>query len=577
MLALLLTAGCGSSSDEVSSKKSSIANPLSGDAADCANVVKILLDQQLHYNNDAAENLMHKALLAVHGNPFPLNETDENFGRYSKAALRETLHWYFMNCSRFDDRRLSYTTADEIAAAFSDLIKMTKYEVTPSGKTVELDGEYQELDIAQINQRALEKLNTALKSKYGVGSMGDPDKIIAETDRYGFEKLDRLLEYGYAFANNWSPSQTPAQHAEFDEIVRDAYLSVLNDKANLPFKTYDGTIHIAKRNSKGIVGYVFWDKDESLLPLHIDIWKPLFPANPHAALDSGLKDALKIAVRDTRLDDSRTSMDVKIFVNNKTDEDIVLQYAVCDAYGKSLEWQWLSPNNEYIPLDHQEFVMAKDSVKTIDWKLQSEKASGEPFMFRVNVTSRNFNGYVYVPFASAPAVRPSEPQQSASESAMIDPSLDDDNTATGEIAPGRKLGADDLRLGDIAIEEDADSVLEKPGHPEESDISNPNGDIILHYGKPSPRLDITINPTTNNWVETIVAVDPNIKTPRGVAPSSKVDVVTSFYGSGYKKSQYEDLDLYEYDVQSKSGQPYILRFAVKRADDRVDYISIRRR
>lgn len=448
VFALMLTAGCGSSSEEESSKKSSIANPLSGDAADCANVVKILLDQQLHYNNDAAENLMHKALLAVHGTPFPLNETDENFGRYSKAALRETLRWYFMHCSRFDDRRLSYTTADEISAAFSDLIKMTKYDVTPSGKTVELDGEYQELDvhieypdIAQINQRALEKLNTALKSKYGVGS-SDPDKIVAETDRYGFEKLDRLLEYGYAFANHWSPSQTPAQHAEFDEIVRDAYLSVLSDKNNLPHKTYDGTIHIAKRNSKGIVGYVFWDKDESFLPLHIDIWEPLFPANTHAVLDSGLKDALKIAVRDTRLDGSNQTMDVSLFVNNKTDKDIVLQYDVCDAYDKSLGWQWLSPNNEYIPLENQEFVLANGASKNVDWKLRAGSVSSEPFMFRVRV---DFKDYIYVPFASAPAVRPSEPQQ-PSKPAVIDPSLDDDNTSTGEIAPGRSLGADDLRF-----------------------------------------------------------------------------------------------------------------------------------
>lgn len=89
MLAMMLMSGCGSS--EEPSKETSIANPLSGDERDCANVVKVLLDQQLHYNNDAAENLMHRAALTVHGNPFPLNEADENFGRLSKAALRENL------------------------------------------------------------------------------------------------------------------------------------------------------------------------------------------------------------------------------------------------------------------------------------------------------------------------------------------------------------------------------------------------------------------------------------------------------------------------------------------------------
>ena len=108
-LMLMLMSGCGSSDDQ--SKDTSIANPLSSDATDCANVVNVLLNQRLHYKNDAAENLMRKAALTVHGNPFPLNEKDENFGRLSKAALRENLRRYFMHCSRFDDRRLSYATA----------------------------------------------------------------------------------------------------------------------------------------------------------------------------------------------------------------------------------------------------------------------------------------------------------------------------------------------------------------------------------------------------------------------------------------------------------------------------------
>ena len=335
VLALLLTAGCGSSDDKPS-KDASIANPLSVDAKDCANVVNVLLNQRLHYKNDAAENLMRKAALTVHGNPFPLNETDENFGKYSKAALRENLRRDFMHCSRFDDRRLSYTTADEIASAFADLIDTTTYEVT----------------------------------------------------------------HGYAFADHWTSStQTPAQHAEFDAIVRDAYLSVLSDKNNLPIKTYNGTIHIAKRNAKGAVSYVFWDKDESLLPLNIDIWTPLAAPNEDLALDSGARDVLTLAVRDVRFDGS-SAIDVSIFVNNKTDEDIVLQYDVCDAYDKSLGWQWLSPNNQYIPLDGQEFVLAKGDSKTVDWKLQRGSISGEPFMFRVRVMSRDFNGYIYAPLGS---------------------------------------------------------------------------------------------------------------------------------------------------------------------------------
>lgn len=389
MLVMMLTAGCGDSSSDNKPSKGT-ANSLSDDAQDCANVVKILLDQRLHYNNDAAENLTKKSVVSIRGNSFPIN-----FDRYSKAALKENLRRHFIHCSRLDERRLSYANADEIASAFAELIKTSKYEVTPSGKTVELDGgEYQELnlhleypDIDAINQKALENLSAALKSNFESGSV-DPDKIIADRDRYGFEKLDRLLEYGVNIDRT--------QHAALDNAIRDSYMSALNDANNLPYKTFDGKINIARVEKKGIVNYIFWDKNESLLALNIDLWASLFPPNVHAALDSGLQDALKIAVRDVRLGGSN-AMDVSIFVNNRSDDDIVLKYCVCDAYDQSLGWQWQSPNNEFIPLEHQEFVLAKGTSKTVDWKLQAGSATGEPFMFRVDVSSRDFNGDIYVP------------------------------------------------------------------------------------------------------------------------------------------------------------------------------------
>ena len=130
--------------------------------------------------------------------------------------------------------------------------------------------------------------------------------------------------------------------------------------------------------------------------MNIDLWTPLAAPNEHLALDSGTRDVCAIVLRDVRIDDSGTAIDVNFSVNNKTDEDITLQYAVCDAYGKSLEWQWQSPNNEYIALDDQEFMLAKSSGKTVDWKFKSGSTSGEPFMLRVRV---DFKNYIYVPFA----------------------------------------------------------------------------------------------------------------------------------------------------------------------------------
>ena len=161
------------------------------------------------------------------------------------------------------------------------------------------------------------------------------------------------------------------------------------------------------------------------------------------------------------------------------------------------------------------------------------------------------------------------------------------------IAPGRQLGSDDLRLGDISIEEDAMSVLYKLGEPAKRE-TKPDGVTFLYElgsGTGASLMDITIKESGDNaFVNTIVALGPNITTPRGVAPSGKLCLgtnsakdwnnssrsdVTSFYGVGYKQSQYENLDLYEYEIASESGQPCVLRFAVNRSDNRVDYISIR--
>ena len=99
-----------------------------------------------------------------------------------------------------------------------------------------------------------------------------------------------------------------------------------------------------------------------------------------------------------------------------------------------------------------------------------------------------------------------------------------------------------------------------------------------------PSIEITVK---NSSADMIVSIVPGVHTPRGITSSGKltggiIDVrastlsnVIDAYGSEYKKSQYEDLDLYEYTITSRQGQPCILRFAVGQDDKKVHYISIR--
>lgn len=149
---------------------------------------------------------------------------------------------------------------------------------------------------------------------------------------------------------------------------------------------------------------------------------------------------------------------------------------------------------------------------------------------------------------------------------------------------GRKLDSDDLVLGYIRIDEDVSSFSKKLGEPD--NIKEKNGAKVYSYGKYAkfPHIEITVK---NSSADMIVSLTADMSTPRGIIPSGKfaagimdarastLSNVIDAYGSEYKKSQYEDLDLYEYTITSKQGQPCILRFAVGQDDNKVHYISIR--
>ena len=159
------------------------------------------------------------------------------------------------------------------------------------------------------------------------------------------------------------------------------------------------------------------------------------------------------------------------------------------------------------------------------------------------------------------------------------------------IKPGRLLGSDDLRLGWIDIDEDMDSVNGKLGTPYKIENKG-NNEMLYTYELEENKSYMEIT-TKNNKVDMIVSCGENITTPRGISASSKLiegknyeptqrndkfmtrSNVTSYYGIGYASTDYEDMELIEYTVNSKKGQPCILRFAVNKADKYIYYISIR--
>lgn len=79
----------------------------------------------------------------------------------------------------------------------------------------------------------------------------------------------------------------------------------------------------------------------------------------------------------------------------------------------------------------------------------------------------------------------------------------------------------------------------------------------------------------NGRVDAIVSDGPSVKTARGLHEGSSYDDVVKAYGKDCATMKLGDLVLYEYPFQDKLGRKSLLRFAVRKKDKKVDYISIR--
>ena len=151
------------------------------------------------------------------------------------------------------------------------------------------------------------------------------------------------------------------------------------------------------------------------------------------------------------------------------------------------------------------------------------------------------------------------------------------------IPAGRKLDSDDLRLGWIDIDEEISSVIGKLGEPYK--IEDKNGGKVYYFGypnHPTANMEITVK---DSKVSSIISVKWGITTPRNIsardrntkAENSTRKAVMSAYGVNYNSTDYEGMELIEYTINSKNGEPCILRFAVNKSDNYIEYISIRRK
>ena len=138
-------------------------------------------------------------------------------------------------------------------------------------------------------------------------------------------------------------------------------------------------------------------------------------------------------------------------------------------------------------------------------------------------------------------------------------------TSSSSGAAARQMQSE-LSLGGLDLDMPVDDVRKALG---KEDSSEQKGKFQhIYYGT----LDVGIY---ENTVHALVSDDPQHATKRGIHPGSTLDEVKKAYGTDYAPTDYEDKILYEYTFHSLGGHEGLLRFAVKKSDNTVAYISVR--
>lgn len=127
---------------------------------------------------------------------------------------------------------------------------------------------------------------------------------------------------------------------------------------------------------------------------------------------------------------------------------------------------------------------------------------------------------------------------------------------------------DPLSLGGVSLNNTEAEIKSILGTPNNTETKN-SDTTVLKYND----VEVYI---TNNKIEMLISNSPNAKTSKGIHEQSYIDDFTREYGNNYQQTEYNNLNLMEYNINDKNGNPCILRFAVVKGDNKVNYISIRR-
>lgn len=126
---------------------------------------------------------------------------------------------------------------------------------------------------------------------------------------------------------------------------------------------------------------------------------------------------------------------------------------------------------------------------------------------------------------------------------------------------------DKLSLGGVALTNAVTDLSSLLGTPITTE--NKNGITVQKY------KDVEVH-ISNSQIQMIVSNSPNAQTSRGIHEQSSIHDAVKAYGGAYETSEYGNYDLIEYKVNDVKIGECIIRFAVEKNNNKVNYISIRR-
>ena len=124
----------------------------------------------------------------------------------------------------------------------------------------------------------------------------------------------------------------------------------------------------------------------------------------------------------------------------------------------------------------------------------------------------------------------------------------------------------ELSLGKLSLDYTVDDMHEIMG--KENSVEKKTKYTVYKYNS----VEVTV---VNDKIDALVSNNPFIETKRGIHEGSTKQEVFDKYGIDYYKTDLGDLTLYEYSFKSIDNRSGLLRFAINKSNNKVNYISVR--